>query len=78
MRVHENSSKIESFNERWLSLSGDAGDSYVRYDDISLFIYSEKNKNIKIYVKGTDRDFVFGFSDVTELRCTRDLLIKHL
>lgn len=78
MRVHENSSNIKSFNERWLSLSSDVGDSYVRYDDISLFIYSEKNKNIKIYVKGTDRDFVFGFSDAAELRGARDLLIEHL
>lgn len=71
-------SKIKPFNERWLSLSSDAGDSYVRYDDISLFIYSEKNKSIKIYVKGIDREFVFGFSDLAELRGTRDLLIEHL
>lgn len=78
MRVHENSIKIKPFNERWLSLSGDAGDSYVRYDDISLFIYSEKNKSIKIYVKSIDREFVFGFSDLAELRGTRDLLIEHL
>lgn len=71
-------SKIKPFNKRWLSLSGDAGDIYVRYDDISLLIYSEKNKSIKIYVKSIDREFVFGYSDLAELRVACDLLIEHL
>lgn len=67
-----------SFYDRWFCATGDAGDSHVRYDDISAFICNEENKKIKIFIKGSNEPLNYGFSSVEELNIAFDELKNHL
>lgn len=64
--------------DRWLVVNSDEYRSYVRYDDISAFTYSEKDKQIRIFLRGNSCPLTFAFNSTEALEQAYSVIRNNL
>ena len=68
----------DNFYDRWFCTKGDNGITQVRYSDISAFICNEENKQLKIFIRGSDQPHIYGFNTAEALNTAFENLKSHL
>lgn len=52
--------------------------THVRYSDISAFVCNEENKQLKIFIRGSDQPHIYGFNTAEALNTAFENLKSHL
>lgn len=63
---------------KWLVMQSDERTTYILYDKISAFTYSESTKRIVVYVDGAAMPFEFNFTNFTALKAAYDDMLENL
>ena len=64
--------------DKWLVMQSDERTTYIMYDKISAFTYSESEKRIVVYVDGSEMPFEFNFTNCTALKAAYNDMLKNL